>query len=228
VRARNERLTTTGRRDRIYELVVNQGRQAKCKCNKPQNTRIACPHVLAVCAMRNFDPAEFTHPLYRVDKLCDTWSGIFKVFGDEEDWPEYNGPKIIPDRGLTKKGRRKGKRYQMTMDVMQGRVGPSPCTICGTLDHTTDKHSRANRQAGNIFFWLFQLSSVGWYFFQYFFDSINRYQPSWFFCGSSEAFYISSGSFYNSSGSLFSSSWYVRRSSFNSAIMYHFSNKLPN
>jgi hypothetical protein len=152
VRARNERLTTTGRRDRIYEVVVNQGRQAKCKCNKPQNTRIACPHVLTVCAMRNYDAIEFTEPLYRVDKLCDTWSSIFKVFGDEEDWEEYNGPKIIPDRGLIKKGRRKEKRYEMTMIVMEGRVGPRHCTICGTINHTTDKHPQANRRAGSLLF----------------------------------------------------------------------------
>ena len=51
VKAKNERLTRHGRADRIYKVVVNQGQQATCKCNNPENTRIACPHVLAVCAL---------------------------------------------------------------------------------------------------------------------------------------------------------------------------------
>jgi hypothetical protein len=162
VRAKNERLTRYGRADRIYKVVVNQGQQANCSCNKPHNTRIACPHVLAVCALRNFEPNDFTDPLYRVSKLCDTWSGRFQVFGDEEYWEEYDGDKIIPDRGLIKKGRRKGKRYQMTMDVMEGRVGPRHCTICGTINHTTDNHGRQGRRAGTLYLLLVSIK-FNWY-----------------------------------------------------------------
>jgi hypothetical protein len=40
-----------------------------------------------------------------------TWEGTFEIFGREEDWPEYNGDKIIPDRTLVKKGKKKVKMF---------------------------------------------------------------------------------------------------------------------
>ena len=146
--AKNERQTRQGQQDRVYKVILSQDAMAKCKCRKPQNTGIACSHVLAVCAVRNFDPIAFTHQHYygTITLMC-TWEGRFEVFGREEDWASYHGPKIIPDRNLIKKGRRKNKRYQMTMDVLEGRVGRKYCEICGTINHTTSQHPRQS-QAG--------------------------------------------------------------------------------
>ena len=73
------------------------------------------------------------------------------MFGDEENWEEYDGDKIIPDRELIKKRQEKGKRYQLTMDVMEGRVGLRHSTICGTINHTTDNHGREGRRAGTLY-----------------------------------------------------------------------------
>ena len=147
--AKNERRTRHGQQDRVYDVVVRDDLLPICKCRKPQNTGIACSHILAVCANRNFDSNAFTRQdYYGVITLMCTWEGRFEVFGREEDWPPYHGPKIIPDRNLIKKGRRKNKRYEMTMDVLEGRVGPKYCEICGTINHTTSQHPRQN-QAGS-------------------------------------------------------------------------------
>ena len=156
--AKNERQTSRGRQDRSYEVIVNTGIQyepVKCKCRKPLNTGIACSHVLAVCAARNYDSYDFTHPYYLVNTLVATWEGQFKVFGREEDWPQYDGETIIPDRNLIKKGRRKANRYKMTMDILEGRVGPRFCEVCGTIDHTTREHPHPSQQEGLYFFLTF-------------------------------------------------------------------------
>jgi uncharacterized protein (DUF1330 family) len=105
--AKNERLTKHGMQDQSYKVVLNPDGHPKCKCRKSHNTSIACSHVLAVCAVRNYDPNEFTNHLYRVDTLMSTWGGRFEVFGREEDWTPYEGDKIISNRTLIKKRQEK-------------------------------------------------------------------------------------------------------------------------
>jgi hypothetical protein len=103
--------------------------------------------VIAACAARNFDPNQFTHQLYRVNALVRTWKCTFEIFGREEDWPEYNGDRIIHDRTLIKKGRRMSKPLTMTMDVLEGRMNHPHCLNCGILNHITDRCNR-NMQTG--------------------------------------------------------------------------------
>jgi hypothetical protein len=83
-----------------------------------------------------------------VNALVRTWECTFEIFGREEDWPKYNGDRIISDRTLVKKGRRKSKPLSMTMDVLEGRIDPPHCLNFGTLNHTTD-HCNRNMQTGS-------------------------------------------------------------------------------
>jgi hypothetical protein len=145
--AKNERVTKHGTQDRSYMVVLNPGRRPKCRCRKSHNTSIVYSHVLAVCAVRNYDLNEFTNPLYKVDVLMSTWGGHFEVFGREEDWAPYEGNKIIPNRTLIKKGKRKSKKYPMIMDVLEGRMGSRHCGSYGTIKHTTNQCSQSNMQA---------------------------------------------------------------------------------
>jgi hypothetical protein len=139
---KNERTGRTGRRDRRYKVILAEDSRPKCKYRKPQNTGITCKHVIAACTARNFDPNQFTHQYYHVTALMRTWEGTFEIFGREEDWPEFNEDRIIPDRTLVKKGRRKSKRLPMMMDVLEGRMSPPYCLNCETLNHTTDRCNR--------------------------------------------------------------------------------------
>ena len=93
--AKNERRTRHGQQDRVYDVIVRDDLRPICKCRKPQNTGIACSHVLAACANRNLDSNAFTRQdYYGVITLMCTWKGRFEVFGREEDWASYHGPKI--------------------------------------------------------------------------------------------------------------------------------------
>jgi hypothetical protein len=47
---KNERTERTWRRDRGYKFILAEASRPKCKCHKPQNTEIACKHVIAACA----------------------------------------------------------------------------------------------------------------------------------------------------------------------------------
>jgi hypothetical protein len=85
VMVKNERTGRTGRRDRSYKVTLAEGSRPKCKCRKPQNTEIACKHVIAACAARNFDPNQYTHQYYHVNALLRTWEGTFEIFGREKN-----------------------------------------------------------------------------------------------------------------------------------------------
>ena len=75
--------------------------------------------------MRNYDPNIYTHRYYSTDALMNTWQGQFEIFGKEEDWPEYHGETIIPDKKLVQRGRRKHTRHDMMMDRMRNLLlGP--------------------------------------------------------------------------------------------------------
>jgi hypothetical protein len=82
---KNERTGRIGRCDCSYKIILAECSRPKCKCRKPQNTIIACKHVIGACATRNFDPNQFTHQYYRVNALVRTWEGTFEIFGREED-----------------------------------------------------------------------------------------------------------------------------------------------
>jgi len=150
--SKHERVTKHGaRQDRSYKVILTENHPPKCKCREPQNLFIACKHILAVCAVRNYNPNIYTHQFYSVHALLRTWEGHFEIFGKEEDWPTYDGDRIIPDRKLVQKGRRKSKRMPMTMDVMEGRMGPQHCHGCGSINHTDARCNRTNMEAGIIF-----------------------------------------------------------------------------
>jgi hypothetical protein len=142
--AKYERVTNQGRQDHSYRIVVNPGQRPKYKCRKSQNTYIACSHILAACAARNYDPNEFTDRYYTVSALQYTWEGRFEVFGRTDDWSSYEGDKILPDRKVAKRERRKSKRLPITMNVLEGRMGPGHCESYGTINHTTDHCTQSN------------------------------------------------------------------------------------
>jgi MULE transposase domain/SWIM zinc finger len=106
-----------------YTVNIKEGSMPKCDCLKPNLTGIPCSHVLAVIRVRKFELNQFVCPFYSAQALLNTWSSRFYPYPNQIDWPEYNGPNIIPERRLIRKGRRKHIRIPMVMDEMQGRRG---------------------------------------------------------------------------------------------------------
>ena len=54
-----------------------------------------------------------------------TWAPRFHPFLDQTQWPEYDGPHIVPDPELMvpTKGRRRKKRFRGDMDDLAGYTG---------------------------------------------------------------------------------------------------------
>ena len=90
-----------------------------CECQKPQLTGIPCNHVLAVCFIRRLQPNDYVSSYYSLQNYINTWSGVFHSFGNERDWPLYEGLIIRPDPTKVNKGTRKHKRIPMEMDRME-------------------------------------------------------------------------------------------------------------
>ncbi|KAJ3696672.1 hypothetical protein LUZ61_000377 [Rhynchospora tenuis] len=96
--------------------------RTKCKCQKPQLTGISCAHVIAVCKQSNYDVDQLVDVRYSLSHQDAIWSaGQFHCYRDEDQWPVYDGPTIIPDKSLINRGRRKIIRKEMAMDKMEGK-----------------------------------------------------------------------------------------------------------
>ena len=102
-----------------YDVSFPQEGMPICECQKPQLTGIPCNHVLAVCFIRRLQPNDYVSSYYSLQNYINTWSGVFHSFGNERDWPLYEGPIIRPDPTKVNKGRRKHKRIPMEMDRME-------------------------------------------------------------------------------------------------------------
>jgi hypothetical protein len=94
---------------------------SKCTCLKSNLTRIPYSHILAVIRVRNFELNRFICPFYSGQTLLNTWSECFYPYPNQIDWPESNCSRIIFERRIIRKGRRKYIHLPMIMDEMEGR-----------------------------------------------------------------------------------------------------------
>ncbi|XP_078151993.1 uncharacterized protein LOC144547263 [Carex rostrata] len=85
-----------------YTVVIMDENTVTCTCQKPQLNKIPCSHVLAVCRLRGIDPGRFVHYYYHIQTLINTWLGEWHVYDNQSDWPENEGPILVPnDKNIT-------------------------------------------------------------------------------------------------------------------------------
>ncbi|KAJ1701064.1 hypothetical protein LUZ63_000843 [Rhynchospora breviuscula] len=95
-------------------------RRVTCECKKPQLTGIPCAHVVAVCGRYRWEVDDFVDEWYSTENMLKIWSSSdFHCYGDEENWPRYDGPVVFPDRNMINRGRRKKDCNWMWMDAMR-------------------------------------------------------------------------------------------------------------
>ncbi|XP_048529599.1 uncharacterized protein LOC125508848 [Triticum urartu] len=121
-----------------YRVILRPNNAPSCECLKPNLTGVPCAHVLAVCKYRNLNENEIVHSYYSSQVLANTWAGQFHPYGNQNEWPTYNGPTIVPDEKLVNRGHRQHKRIPMYMDEMQGR----------RMGHQAGRSTRDNNQIG--------------------------------------------------------------------------------
>jgi SWIM zinc finger len=103
-----------------YTVHIEEGMISKCTCLKLNLTGIPCSHILAVIRVKKFELNHFICPFYNAQTLLNTYSGRFYPYPNQIDWSESNDPRIILERRLIRRGRRKHIRLPMVIDEMEG------------------------------------------------------------------------------------------------------------
>ncbi|KAG5549551.1 hypothetical protein RHGRI_014768 [Rhododendron griersonianum] len=70
-----------------------------CSCNKFQQWKMPCSHVLATCMSMKTSPFKYFSDVWSLKSIIQMYaSQPFRPPRDKAYWPEINGPTIIPDR----------------------------------------------------------------------------------------------------------------------------------
>ena len=95
-------------------------KQCLCSCQRPQLLHLPCSHLRTAARIRKVgyvDPVRLSE--YSIEATMETWAARFEPYFDQSEWPEYHGIQLWPDPTLkvTKRGRRKTKRFRNDMDA---------------------------------------------------------------------------------------------------------------
>ena len=104
-----------------YTVIIGDDHTVTCTCQKPQLDRIPCSHVLSVCRLRGIDPGVFVSHYYHIHTLINPWSAQWHVYGNQSEWPQHDGPILVPEDKNISVVRRQHNRILMWMDVLNNR-----------------------------------------------------------------------------------------------------------
>ncbi|RVW43332.1 hypothetical protein CK203_070261 [Vitis vinifera] len=112
---------SSNRKPRTYHVTLQTG---SCTCNKTLLLGFPCSHILAVCHCRAIDFRQFVQGYYTTRAYLSTWAPLFYPIFDELEWPQYNGPIIVPSDSMKRltSGRPKSSRLHNEMDARETRT----------------------------------------------------------------------------------------------------------
>ena len=87
------------REARKHIVVLNSN---TCTCGRPSSFHLPCSHMVTACRVRRLDveaPSRVGVE-FSLQSLINTWAPRSHPFCDEDEWPVYEGPKYIADKGL--------------------------------------------------------------------------------------------------------------------------------
>ncbi|XP_058223060.1 uncharacterized protein LOC131332780 [Rhododendron vialii] len=92
-----------------------------CSCNKFQQWKMSCSHVLATCMFMNTSPFKYFSDVWSLKSIIQMYgSQPFRPPRDKAYWPESIGPTIIPDRERIRgRGRPQITRFRNEMDWIE-------------------------------------------------------------------------------------------------------------
>ena len=110
--------------------------EKKCTCGKTLIYGFPCSHIIAVCQHRCVDFRLFVQGHYTTQSYYDTWASLFHPIFNEDEWPFYDGPTIIPPESMKRigSGRPKSTRLHNEMDVREGKTTIT-CGLCKQPGH---------------------------------------------------------------------------------------------
>ena len=68
----------------------------KCTCGKTLIYGFPCSHIIAACQHRCVDFRLYVQGYYTTQSYYDTWASLFHPIFNEDEWPLYDGPTIVP------------------------------------------------------------------------------------------------------------------------------------
>ena len=68
---------------------------------------------------------------YTTQSYFDTWASLFYPIFNEDEWPLYDGPTIVPPESMKRQvsGRPKSTRLHNEMDIREGKT-KIKCGLC--------------------------------------------------------------------------------------------------
>ena len=129
------------RRGRTHRLNLHE---KKCTCGKTLIYGFPCSHMIAACKHRCVDFRLFVEGYYTTQSYYDTWASLFHPIFNEDEWPLYGGPTIVPLDSMQRmeSGCPRSTRLHNEMDVTEGKI-PITCGLCKQLGH--NRRSCKNR-----------------------------------------------------------------------------------
>ncbi|KAH7864098.1 hypothetical protein Vadar_025687 [Vaccinium darrowii] len=114
-----------------------------CTCNKLQQWKMSCSHVIAVCTYHNLDPLRYFRDYWKLESISAMYRTLpFQPVYNEDYWPPYFGDTILPDKDRVRgKGRPRVNRIRNEMDdFLESQPSQKQsCKMCGQAG-IIDKH----------------------------------------------------------------------------------------
>ena len=76
----------------------------KCTCGKTLIYGFPCSHIMAACQHRCVDFRLFVQGYCTTQSYYDTWASLFHPIFNEDEWPLYDGPTIVPLESMKRIG----------------------------------------------------------------------------------------------------------------------------
>ena len=117
-----------------------------CTCGKTLIYGFPCSHIIAACQHRCVDFRFFVEAYYTTQSYYYTWASLFHPIFNEDEWPLYDGPTIIPLESMKRigSGRPKSTRLHNEMDVREGKTTIT-CGLCKQQGHNRRSSKNKNQ-----------------------------------------------------------------------------------
>ncbi|XP_038713370.1 uncharacterized protein LOC120007236 [Tripterygium wilfordii] len=128
---------------RCHVVCLLQGSES-CSCNMWRLYHRPCSHVFAACSAMNIGYSHLMEDYFTLSAYANCYRPTFYPIPDETQWPEYTGPRILPDPDLrrSKKSRPKSTRLTNGMDMREAK-SHYKCSICHQSGHNKKHHTNS-------------------------------------------------------------------------------------
>ena len=134
-----------------------------------------CSHILAACHCRLIDFQQFVQRYYTTRAYLSTWAPLFYPIFYKFEWPQYNGPIIVPSNSMkhVTSDRPKSSCLHNEMDARETRT-PQTCRLCKQSSH--NRQSFPNRETNDKSNWCTSWTSYCTIIFLFININLNRFK----------------------------------------------------